>query len=338
MLSEDVARFRAATIKALRAFFDERGYLEVDTPVLAPELIPEAHIEVFETRLVDPFAADGAAPSPERAAPSRFGAAPPGSGAARRFLVPSPEIWMKRLLAQGYGNMYSLGKVFRNAESTSRMHHPEFTMLEWYTVDADYRDQALLTGELLRYLGDALPEADGRDAIRADVETMTVAESIARYAGMRLDFAGRGAMREAASALGLRVGMNETEEDLYQRILLTFVEPRLPHDHPVILTDYPAMVPTLARRNGAVAERWELYLQGMEIANCYTEERDRARLEEFLRVEGERKQNAVVPHSVADSLLDFASAPPCSGVALGVDRLVMALLDLREIGGVIFFP
>ena len=129
MVSVDVARLRAATLRAIRSFFDRRGYLEVDTPVLAPELIPEAHIEVFRTELVDPYA---------------------DAGAARdvRYLIPSPEIWMKRLLAQGYGNIYYLGKAFRNAESRSRMHRPEFTMLEWYTVGADYLSQADLTGEV----------------------------------------------------------------------------------------------------------------------------------------------------------------------------------------------
>jgi lysyl-tRNA synthetase class 2 len=322
MLSKDVARFRAGTIQALRAFFDERGYLEVDTPILAPELIPEANIEVFKTRLVDPYA--------------------PAAGArtdrAARYLVPSPEIWMKRLLAEEYGNMYCLGKVFRNAESTSRMHSPEFTMLEWYTTEADYRDQVRLTAELLRYLRDRLPEAEGLERLGAGIEEMTVAESIERYAGKRPEFGRTGAMREAARALGLRVGPDETEEDLYQRVVLTFVEPRLPRDRPVILTDYPAMVPTLARRRGPVAERWELYVDGMEIANCYTEERDVQRLQSFLEREAKRKTRALVPHPAAESLLDFARAPECSGVALGVDRLIMTILELRDIKGVIFFP
>lgn len=315
MLSVDVARFRAATLRAVRSFFDRRGYLEVDPPVLARELIPEAHIEVFRTELVDPY------------------------GSEERFLIPSPEIWMKRLLAQGYGNIYYLGKSFRNSESTSRLHRPEFTMLEWYTVGADYLVQADLTSELLAHLCDELPQADGCAAVGAPGERITVAESFARYAGTGsnvFDEAGR--VREAARALGLHVGPEESEEDLYQRILLTFVEPRLPLDHPVYLIDYPVLVPTLARTRGSVAERWELYLSGMEIANCYTEERDPDALAGFLAREGERKRAAIVPHPPAASLLEFTGAPECSGVALGVDRLVMALLELRDIGGVIFFP
>ena len=324
MLSIDVARFRARLLSTLRRFFDELGYLEVDTPVLAPDLIPEAHIEVFATELIDPYKERSSAP-------------------AKRFLVPSPEIWMKRLLARGYGDIYYLGKVFRNAESSSRIHHPEFTMLEWYTVGANASDQADRCEQLLDMLCRTLPEADGTARVGRPAARMTVAESFARYAGTPVTFGDGRSLRETAKRLGLRVGPHESEEDLFQRIFLTFVEPNLPADRPVILRDYPALVPTLAKTlddtgAGKTGERWELYLDGMEIANCYTEERDRQRLEEFLVRETERKREARVAHPSAESLLEFAEAPECSGVALGVDRLVMALLGLRDIQGVIFFP
>ncbi|MFW5744399.1 MAG: amino acid--tRNA ligase-related protein [Spirochaetota bacterium] len=332
MLSPDVARFRAATMRAIRSFFDAEGYLEVETPVLAPELIPEAHIEVFETRLADPYA-DEPAPGARTPAGRRGAAFDP----AARYLVPSPEIWMKRLLARGYRDVYSLGKAFRNAESTSRVHRPEFTMLEWYGVGSDHRDQADLTARLLEHLVASLPPAAGSARVGAPMERLTVAEGFERYAGVRPDFARTDAMREAARRLGVHIGPDETEEDLFQRLLVTFVEPALPGDHPVLLTDYPALVPTLARRDGPVAERWELYLSGMEIANCYHEETDREVLERFLDREARRKRDALVPHPPARSLLEFAGAPSCSGVALGMDRLIMALLEIRDIGGVIFF-
>jgi len=332
MLSVDVARFRAETLRAIRSFFDERGYLEVDTPAMARSLIPEAHIEVFRTELADPYASDAGA-----------GADAAGAGDAResraRYLVPSPEIWMKRLLAEGYGNIYSLGKVYRNAESTSRIHNPEFTMLEWYTVGSDYLAEADLAAELLASLAKRFPGADGTPVVGARPQRMSVAESLHRYAGLPRDvFEQPRTLREAAARLGMNVGSEETDEDLYQRILLTHVEPNLPSDRPVILTDYPVFVPTLARRRGTTAERWELYLSGMEIANCYTEEREPHALEQFLEREAARKADALVPHPPAVELLEFSQAPECSGVALGVDRLVMALLQLRDIQGVIFFP
>ena len=320
MLSVEVARYRAETMRAIRDFFHDRGYLEVDTPIMAGALIPEAHIEVFRTELVDPYAP-----------------ADHGDGSGARFLVPSPELWMKQLLADGYGNICYLGKVFRNAESTSRIHSPEFTMLEWYTTGSDYRREADLTEELLARLAERLAPADGTEAVRARAERMSVAESMNRYAGVPLDaFERDGSMREAADRLKMTVAAEESEEDLYQRILITHVEPNLPIDHPVILTDYPFFVPTLARANGPTCERWELYLAGMEIANCYTEERDEERLREFLEREGARKRSSLVPHPPARGLVEFARAPECSGVALGVDRLVMAILGLRDIRGVIF--
>ena len=152
-----------------------------------------------------------------------------------------------------------------------------------------------------------------------------------------------GRLTEAAADIARQTGTavepvaaEESEEDLYQRILITHVEPNLPIDHPVILTDYPFFVPTLARANGPTCERWELYLAGMEIANCYTEERDEERLREFLEREGARKRSSLGPHPPARGLVEFARAPECSGVALGVDRLVMAILGLRDIRGVIF--
>lgn len=314
MIDRSVAAYRAAVLRELRSFFDADGHMEIDPPALARELIPEAHIEVFETSLVSPY-----------------GASEP------RYLVPSPEIWLKRLLGAGYGSLYSLGKAFRNAESTSRIHRPEFTMLEWYTVGADHTDQIERTARLLSHLVAALPAAAGGGVVGAPLETMSVADSIERYAGVEVDLERPTPMREAADRLGLSVRADESDEDIFHRILVTWVEPALPRDHPVVLTDYPALVPTLARRRGPVAERWELYIAGMEVANCYHEETDEATLRRFLDEETARKRDAIVPHPGAGSLLEFAGAPACSGVALGVDRLMMALLEVRDIGGVIFF-
>lgn len=212
-------------------------------------------------------------------------------------------------------------------------------MLEWYTVDADYRSQADLTTELLHVLAEELTHADASFAASAPPERLPVTEALTRYAGTPPDlFSRAGGIREAAYELDMLVRPDESEEDLFQRLLLTYVEPELPPDRPVFLTDYPALVPTLARTRETVAERWELYLAGMELANCYTEERDPEALARFLETEGRRKQDALVPHPCAHSLMEFAQAPPSSGVALGVDRLIMALLGRREIGGVIFFP
>ncbi|TVQ27291.1 MAG: hypothetical protein EA382_04150, partial [Spirochaetaceae bacterium] len=259
---------------------------------MAPALIPEAHIEVFATQLVHPY---------ERSQP--------------RYLIPSPEVYLKRLVADGWGSVFSIGRCFRNAESSSRLHNPEFTMLEWYTVDADYRDSIALTTELLGDLAASrtapLGErggAAGATRVGAPPVRITVRDAFVRYAGCDPDvFEAPGALRDAADRHGMRVGDDESDEDLFQRILLSHVEPNLPTDRPLFLCDYPTLVPTLAARSpdGAFAERWELYINGVEIANCYTEERDQGRLARFTAEQSDAKQSALVPHAASDTLARF---------------------------------
>lgn len=327
MKSRDLAALRAALIASLRGFFDSRGYLEVDTPLLVPALIPEPYIEVFETAFHDP-AADGQA--------------------RPLYLIPSPEVRMKRLLAHGYGDMYQLSHCFRNHESVGPQHSPEFTMLEWYTTEASHLESADLVDELLPAVAAAVITLPGADpsalsACRLPAERLSVAEAFERYAAVPaeafVDAAMNGdALREAARSAGLRTRPDESADDLFQRFFLTHVEPELPADRPVILTDYPASVPTLAERlpGSPFARRWELYVCGMELANCYAEERDRELLQAYLDHAAGSKSAAVVPHPTDASLLEFSAAPPCSGVALGVDRLLMAVSGARDIREVIF--
>ena len=331
-----MAQFRASVISSLRSFFDRRGYLEVDTPLLAPALIPEAHLEVYATEFLSPTL------SPED--PRRM-----------RYLIPSPEVWMKQLLAAGYGDIYQLSHCFRNHESVGPQHSPEFTMLEWYTTDASYLDAADTADELLKAVGRAArtcgdPTSDGGcahsagaernlEACLPPAERLTLSDAFERFCGIGPpDFDDHRAMAQAGRELGLDVRDGEAPDDVFQRIFIAHVEPALPRDHPVILLDYPAFVPTLAEPapDGPFARRWELYVAGIEVANCYQEERDLARLERFLEHASAAKASALVPHPPERSLLQFAAAPPCAGVALGVDRLIMALTGTKDIREVIF--
>ena len=325
VITPQIARIRARLFAQLRRFFDTRGYLEVDTPTLSPSLIPEAHIEVFRTEFLHPY-----------------------DESHELYMVPSPEVWMKLLLAEDFGNIYQLSHCFRNAETLSPIHNPEFTMLEWYSVDADYLDSAELTdsllAEILGQLSDVVPE-DAARRCAGPATRISVAEAFLEYAGLDVDiFGDLSAMRAGAKRLGLSVPESQdpqTEhEELFQRVFLTFVEPRLPTEHPILLTDYPEIVPTLAARTtpGPFSQRWELYLSGVEIANCYTEERDPGRLGNYLEQSDQAKAAATVRHPPAMDLLRFSIAPACSGVALGVDRLLAALLGLTGIQGVIFWP
>lgn len=337
MIGEPLARLRAGLAQCLREFLTSGGYLETDPPVMAAALIPESHIEVFRTSLVSPY----------------------GEPVAR-FLTPSPELFLKRLLAAGYGSLFSIGKAFRNAESISPRHRPEFTMVEWYGVETDADFQRLLTADLLAAIASRFPGWPGAPVLAEEPLVISMREAFRRFATMEPDALAGGEgeasdplkrggspaaydpLGRAAERTGTPVREGESVEDLFHRILVDRIEPRLPADRPVFLTDYPAFVPTLAANrpepDQAFAERWELYLAGMEVANCYTEERDPGRLRAYLRYESALKQNSLVPHPSEDALLEFAQAPGCSGVALGFDRLLMALAGVDEITGVIFFP
>lgn len=320
----ELLRERARIIREVRDFFDRRGYLETDTPLLSPDLIPESCLEVFETARLPP----------------------PGSRSREReplWLVPSPEIWMKKLIARHRVNMYQICKCFRNGESSGRFHSPEFTMLEYYTMDAGCEDSLRLTEELFDRLA-----ASGPPEARPPFERITVEEAFSRWAGFSLGEAVRGgSLLEEARRLGLAPPAGTDIPGLYDLVFIHAVEPRLPRDRPVALTDYPAFVPCLAKKKpGGAAARWELYVRGIELANCYTEETDPAEVRRFFETEAaEKEKTALVRHRVdRDYWKIFAPAgdgrpfPPCSGAALGLDRLIMVLTGRSTIDGVLPFP
>jgi lysyl-tRNA synthetase class 2 len=208
-------------------------------------------------------------------------------------------------------------------------------MLEWYTAGADYRDSADLTDELLAFLHRSLggPQGAAPPCLR-----LSMNEAFLTLAGIDLEaLQDRRALLAAAREHGETPDDGETWEQLFNRLLVSLVEPRLPHGRPLLLTDWPSRVPTLARARGPVAERWELYVGGVEIANCFTEETDGARLRELFEEESRRKAGCRVPHAVDQGLLELFDGrfPPCSGVALGMDRLFMVYSGLNQIEGVI---
>ncbi|MBN1834325.1 MAG: elongation factor P--(R)-beta-lysine ligase [Spirochaetales bacterium] len=307
---------RARALARIRRFFSARGYLEVDTPLLAPALIPESTLEVFAVQGL---------PGP-------------------RYLIPSPELWMKRLLCAGSGSVFQLCRAFRSDEPDSPLHLPEFTMLEWYTVDTDYLGnvsvQESLIAELCQELRlPGLPASETVSDCRPPFLRVRMAEAFREQLG--LDLAARNdreSLGREAAARGLAVDPQDDWADLFHKLFLAFVEPNLPRDRPVFVTDYPRQVPTLARSSPASpwAERWELYIAGVEIANCYTEERDPARVEAFFRGQEAARGAARRSHPVDWELARLIprALPPCSGVALGVERLLAVLLGLPCLGAV----
>ncbi len=307
----------------IRRFFSSRGYAEVDTPILSPWLIPEPAIEVFQSEYL-----------PARGAPRPM------------WLAPSPELWMKRLVASGSGNIFQVSRSFRNCDWGGPHHNPEFRLLEWYTVGAGYLQSIEVTEELFAHLlASGAPGAARRPAaeISPPFRRVTMQEAFHDFAGF--DLAERGeaaALAEEARRRGIRADESTTWEQAFHLLFLTLVEPRLPRDRPLVLLDYPAQVRTTVRRKPGTpwAERWELFVDGVEIANVYTEETDPAALGRLLREESERRADSRTSHAVDEGFARVfpPGFPPCTGAALGVDRLEMVFNAEKSLEGVILFP
>lgn len=316
----ELLQTRAEIIRQVRSFFDGKRYLELDTPLLSPDLIPESCLEVFQTSRVMP------------------------AGSARTdvpyWLIPSPEIWMKKIISRHRTSVYQICKCFRNGESSGFLHSPEFTMLEYYTMEAGYLDSLTITEELFAVLA----PIGGQPALAPPFDRLTVAEAFDRWAGFDLFQAAekQGGMEAEAHRLGLDPPPGMETAALYDLIFIHAVEPHLRGERPLALIDYPAFVPCLAKRgaDGNTTERWELYYQGIEMANCYSEETNPHKVRDFFEREAAtREQMARLPHRVDYGYWKhFERFPRCSGVALGLDRLIMAVTGRSRIDGVLPFP
>ena len=243
------------------------------------------------------------------------------------WLRTSPELHMKRLLAAGHGKIWQMGPCFRRGER-GKLHRPEYTMLEWYRAHADYR--VILS--------------DTRSLLQA--ACAAVVKGPLAYRGQHIDLDGLWRVLPVRDAFRQFAGWDPVaawDEDRFNLDLVEKVEPSLPRDVPVILTDYPAPAAALARRkpgDEAVAERWELYIGGMELANAYSELTDAS--EQRMRFEAcaaERRQLGKDVYPLDEEFLAaLPSMPPSGGIALGVDRLVMLLTDADDIAQVQAFP
>ena len=305
-------RWRARLNRCVRAFFDDAGFVEVETPLLAPWLIPEPSIDIFATE--------------QRHA---------GGTARPLYLTPSPELWMKRLVAAGMPRVYQLAHCFRNVEEQGPFHRHEFTMLEWYATDESYHDALARTEQLLAALHAELgPAAQGAAGTRPPLRRVSMARLWQDELGLDPAPASAAELQAVARRLGLPAAAGDTWEQLFNRIFLTRIEPLIGTDRPVAVLDYPARIPTLAATHddGVHARRWELYLAGIEVANCFQEETNEQALDSLLAREARRQTAArVVPRPDRELARAFAPVGTCSGVAVGLDRLYALLLGLPEI-------
>ncbi|HYZ24660.1 MAG TPA: EF-P lysine aminoacylase EpmA [Rhodopila sp.] len=310
---------RAALTRAVRAFLAARGYQEVETPYAVPAPGEEVHLRAFATTRRH-----------------HDGTEEP------LWLHTSPEFAMKRLLAAGAGPIFQLARVWRNNEG-SDTHAPEFTMLEWYRPGAGLDDLISETAELLRAV---LPPAVTCRGVTTDLssfERITVVEAFTRYVGADLLSIGEDAAALAAAAR-TRLRDGETWEDVFFRLLLERVEPNLGRAHLTFLTHWPAAQAALARRDPAdprVAERFELFVCGMELANAFVELTDADEQRERFTADRARRHALYGPDWPLDE--DFLAAlahgmPPAAGIALGFDRLAMIASGADRIGQVLWLP
>ena len=306
---------RDKIIKEIRKYFSDMGYLEVETPVLSPSLIPESHLEVFSTKSINPY-----------------------KGEKEFYLTPSPEIWMKKLLAEGSGSIFQITKSFRNSEQTGRYHNPEFTMLEWYTTGANCKEAIIITENLF----DKLAAIFNCNLLKSPCIIISIKELFLKHTGIDLEkFKTAELLTEAIKKAGFGDKSNYTWEEAFNYIFVSIIEPALPKEKPVIVTDYPLQIPCLAKKteDGKWFQRWELYVNGIELANCYTEETNKKIIDDFFQEQEKLKSNSLVNHFIDKSYTDIFSNnfPDCSGVALGIDRLVMAITGASKIEDIISF-
>jgi len=324
---------RTRILNAVRAFFAEAGFVEVETPALQVSPGLEPHLQAFATVLHDP-----------------------ASGVVLpRYMHTSPEFAMKKLLAGGMERIWQLAHVFRDGERGAT-HHPEFAMIEWYRAGASYRDimddcvallrraQEAAGGGALRWRGES---ADAGAAWRR----LTVAAAFEEYAGIDLlatvtdptrpDAA---LLADAARRIGIDPHAGDDWETLFFRVMLDRIEPRLGIGAPAILYDYPLALAALARRKRAdprLAERFELYVSGLELANAFGELTDPAEQRARFIADQERKRALYGLTYPIDE--DFLAAlehglPYCAGIALGFDRLVMLATGASDIEEVLWAP
>ncbi len=310
---------RAALTRAVRGFFDERGYSEVETPYAVPAPGEEVHLRAFAT---------------EREHPE--GTREP------LWLHTSPEFAMKRLLVAGAGPIFQFARVWRNGEG-SDLHAAEFTMLEWYRPGADMNALIEEVEALLRAVLPPVVRCRGVTTDLSRFERLTVAEAFSRHVGVDLLSIGEDADRLAAAA-GVRLRDEESWEDLFFRLLLGRVEPELGRRHPTFLTHWPAAQAALARRDPAdprVAERFELFVCGLELANAFVELTDP--VEQRARFMAERARRHAMGGADWAMDEDFLAAlehgmPDSAGIALGFDRLAMITSGADRIGQVLWLP
>ena len=321
---------RSRILARLRQAFAAQDFAEVETAILQVSPGNETHLHAFATEIVAPAGA-----------------------ASRLYLHTSPEFACKKLLAAGEQRIFQFARAFRNRER-SALHHPEFTLLEWYRADEPYEAVMADCVEIVAAAAETTEIKQltyrGRTAnpyTAADL--VSVAEAFDRHAGIDLlatvtaDDADRDGLAAQARAAGIRLADDDTWSDIFSRVLVEKVEPELGNGRPTLLTEYPAVEAALARKKPSdprVAERFELFVCGVELANGFgelTDPHEQHRRFAAEMAEKDRRYGETYPID-PDFIAAIAQMPEASGCALGFDRLVMLATGASRIDQVIWTP
>ncbi len=314
-----------AVEQAAHEYFQKKGYLKVDVPVLSPALIPESYLEVFETEFnyIDKK--------------------------EKLYLTPSPEIFLKRLIVEGIGNCYYLGKAFRNSEPNSSWHLPEFTMLEFYKMGIGYLEMAGEVLKMLQYIEKKI-SSNIKIQISNQVqnpkckkisfkkwEKMTVSQAFEKYAKIdNVTLFNHKRFYQAAEQKKYQV-RGFSYEDIFTQIFAQELEPHLgSHGYPTLLYDYPKELASLAKMNlnGLTAQRCEFYIHGLEIGGFCTELNDYKEQEKRFKLESlKRKKNKLIDHTIDKGFIKALQygLGTCTGAGIGFERLAMIFTDVDSI-------
>lgn len=299
---------RSRVIAAVRSFFSSRGFVEHDTPLLTPAFLPEETIDLLQTW-------------------------PSAGGGQPCYLLPSSEFFLKSLLAQGAGSLFQISPAFRDGEQMSQDHGVEFTMLEWYSVGID----DLGNIEVMKELAQSVLSVSKVQWTPKKWPTLSLNDLFQQTFGVSLSTLcdDQKRLEELCREKGADLSSGESFEELFNYLFLTFIEPGLRRYEGVFVVDYPAAEVTTAslrEQDHHFSARWELYIGGREVANCFTEERDKERLRDFVKGEIEGKKRRGAPFAVSSSWIEnWSNMPLVSGGAMGLDRFIMLLLGKKSI-------
>ena len=326
----EVFFLRQKIVSIVRRFFEDRGFLEVFSPLLVPSVIPESYLDLFSTALIN-----------------RIGEK------KTMFLTPSPEVSIKKLLAAGSPNIYEITKSFRNRESGSDFHSPEFTILEWYRTNANYLDIVNDIQELILEIAKKIIKKNKFTYQNYSIdltlpwEKISIPEALEKYANISFDeitdkqnkkdmFPVTG-IAKVAEKKGYHVSSSNTWAEIFNQIYLNEIEIHMgTNKKPTIIYDYPAPLAALSKLKKSdrrIAERFEIYIAKIELADCctelidYSEQKKRYKSNE-IEIINSQKNNIIADMDFLNALKE--GLPNCSGIALGIDRLVMLFSDKKS--------